>query len=323
MAGSLLDMPILMNVLIFAAIFLFCIGLNQYVRERAIRKSMVMKIKKASPPEMDELFETREESIDAKTGGRLAEAAARVGSAVFPIKEEDYSQTSRMRFLRAGYRQPNAPAVYWGAKILLVFFLPAGLMAGRVLFFTTMTYQATMILLISGALLGFYLPDIWLLQLSEKRREKLLRALPDALDLLVICVEAGIGLDAGLHRVSQEIAAAYPELSDELHFSNLELRAGKARSDALRNLGLRTNLSEINSLVTLLNQSDKFGTSIANALRVYSDSYRKERYQKAEEMAAKLPVKMLLPLALFIFPSLFIVLLGPAAIRIYHALILK
>jgi tight adherence protein C len=172
-------------------------------------------------------------------------------------------------------------------------------------------------------LFGFYLPDIYLRQKSDTRKEKILLALPDALDLMVICVEAGIGLDAAIQRVSQEIKFSSPELSDELNFTTLELRAGKERHDALRNLALRTNLSEINSLVTLLVQTDKFGTSMANALRVYSDTYRTERYQKAEELAAKLPVKLLFPLGVFIFPALFVVLLGPAAISIYKALIVK
>jgi tight adherence protein C len=180
-----------------------------------------------------------------------------------------------------------------------------------------------MALLVFSALFGYYLPDVWLRQKADKRREKILKALPDALDLLVICVEAGIGIDAALQRVSQEIKFAFSELSDELQFTNLELRAGKARHDALRNLALRTNLSEINSLVTLLIQTDKFGTSMASALRVYSETYRTERYQKAEELAARLPVKLLFPLVAFIFPAMFVVLLGPAGISIYRALIAK
>jgi tight adherence protein C len=171
------------------------------------------------------------------------------------------------------------------------------------------------------ALIGFYLPDIWLLQKSDKRKQNILNSLPDALDLLVIAVEAGMGLDSAIYRVASELKMNSPELSDELHFMNLELRAGKTRRECLKNLALRTNLDEINSLVTLLLQTDKFGTSLAKALRVYSDSYRSERFQRAEEIAAKLPVKLLFPLVAFIFPALFVVLLGPAAISIYNALI--
>ncbi|MBI5589797.1 MAG: type II secretion system F family protein [Deltaproteobacteria bacterium] len=319
MMTSLTDMPILTNVLIFSAIFLFCMGANQFLRERSAREFMVQKIKNAGIIGLDE---QHEETV-LNTDNRIAGAVARIGSAVFPVKDEDYSQISRARFLRAGYRQANAPAVYWGIKLLLAFLLPIFIFVCRIFFFSTMTYQWTMMLLIFSALFGYYLPDIWLRQKSDQRKESILHALPDALDLLVICVEAGIGIDSALQRVSQEIAFTFPELSDELRFANLELRAGKSRHDALRNLALRTNLIEIDSLVTLLIQTDKFGTSISSALRVFSESYRTERIQKAEEQAAVLPVKMLLPLTVFIFPSLFVVLLGPAAISIYKMLIIK
>ncbi len=171
------------------------------------------------------------------------------------------------------------------------------------------------------ALVGFYLPDLWLTIKSNIRREKLLEGIPDALDLLVVCVEAGMGLDGAIHRVAEETKLTNPILSDEFKLLNLELRAGKSRQDALRNLALRTNIDAMNSLVTLLIQTDKFGTSVAKALQVFSDSFRTQRYQKAEEFAAKMPVKLIFPLILFIFPSLFVVLLGPAAIRIYKNII--
>jgi tight adherence protein C len=172
------------------------------------------------------------------------------------------------------------------------------------------------------ALLGFYLPDLWLIVKSDIRKEKLFEGLPDALDLLVVCVEAGMGLDGAIHRVADETKLTNQTLSDELKLLNLELRAGKSRQDALRNLALRTNINAMNSLVTLLIQTDKFGTSVAKALQVFADSFRTERYQKAEELAAKMPVKLIFPLVLFIFPSLFVVILGPAAIRIYQNIIM-
>lgn len=185
-----------------------------------------------------------------------------------------------------------------------------------------MTYQVTMVTFIGIALLGFYLPDIWLRFKAEKRKDKILKSLPDTLDLLVVCVEAGMGLDAAINRVAKETKFNSPELSHELHLTNLEMLAGKRRQDALKNLALRTNLDELNNLVTLLIQTDKFGTSIADALRTYSDYYRTERQQKAEELAAKLPVKLIFPLGLFIFPSLMLVILGPAFIAIYKSLTL-
>ena len=169
-------------------------------------------------------------------------------------------------------------------------------------------------------LLGLYLPAIWLRFKISERKNKLTEGLPDALDLLVICVEAGMGLDSAIQRVSEEIKMANIPLSDELRLYNLEVRAGKSRPEALRNLSTRTNLEDINSLVTLLIQTDQFGTSIAQTLRVYSDTFRTRRYQKAEEIAARLPVKLVFPTAMFIFPSLFIVILGPAFIRIFRVL---
>ncbi|MGD9306593.1 MAG: type II secretion system F family protein, partial [Desulfobacterales bacterium] len=170
---------------------------------------------------------------------------------------------------------------------------------------------------------AYYLPDIWLRQKTDKRKERLLKALPDALDLLVICVEAGMGLDEGVNRVAQEIRLTSPDLSDEFKLLNLELRAGKERPDALRNLALRTDIEEMKNLVTLLIQADKFGTSVATTLRVYSDTFRTQRMQKAEELAAKIPVKLVFPLILFIFPSLFVAILGPAVIRIFRNIILR
>jgi tight adherence protein C len=168
------------------------------------------------------------------------------------------------------------------------------------------------------ALIGFYSADIWLRTKIAGRREKIFRALPDALDLLVVCAEAGMGLDAAINRVAEEIRWSSKELSDELKLLNLELRAGKLRRDALRNLALRVDLEDLRNLVTLLIQADRFGTSVANALRVYSDSLRTKRYQRAEEMAVKLPTKLIFPLVLFIFPALFVAILGPAAINIYR-----
>jgi tight adherence protein C len=301
----------------FLVIFLFSIGVSQFFRQQGARKKFVGRIRFAGdggfPTDGDQPLDAR------KPGGRfpLLNIFSQVGRAALP--ETDFSHSAmRVKFLRAGIRHEGAMSVYWGFKIFSVVALPAIFILARVTVFNLITYQLTMIITILCALLGFYLPDIWLRQKADKRKEKLLEALPDGLDLLVICVEAGMGLDSAVNRVSQELKLSSKFLSDEFHFMNLELRAGKQRDEALRNLALRTNLNEINSLTTLLIQTDKFGTSMADALRVFSDSFRTERQQRAEEIAAKLPVKMLFPLIFFIFPSLFVVILGPAAINIYQ-----
>jgi tight adherence protein C len=162
---------------------------------------------------------------------------------------------------------------------------------------------------------------MWLRLRISRRKEAIMKSLPDALDLLVVCVEAGLGLDAAFNRVAQEIEFSSKELGDEFKVLNLEIRAGKLRRDALKNLAIRTDIDEMHSLVTLIIQTEKFGTSIAQALKVYADSFRTKRYQRAEELAAQLPVKLMLPLILFIFPSLFVAILGPAAVNVYQTLL--
>jgi tight adherence protein C len=166
---------------------------------------------------------------------------------------------------------------------------------------------------------GFYLPNLWLRLRISRRREAILKGFPDALDLMVVCVEAGMGLDSTITRVAKEIELNNSILSDELKLYNLEMRAGKLRKDALKNLAMRTDVDEVNNLVTLLLQTEKFGTSVGQALTVYSDTMRTQRFQRAEEMAAKIPTKLLFPLVLFIFPALFVVILGPAVINIVRA----
>jgi tight adherence protein C len=171
---------------------------------------------------------------------------------------------------------------------------------------------------IGFALAGFYLPNLWLSLKIARRKEALTIGLPDALDLLVVCAEAGMGLDAAMKRVGEEMKLSNRTISEEFKLLNLELRAGKSRKDALKNLSLRADLEEVNSLITLLVQTDRFGTSVAQALRVHSDAMRTRRTQKVEEIAAKLPLKLLFPTVFCIFPSLFLVILGPALLQAFR-----
>ncbi|MGD9045191.1 MAG: type II secretion system F family protein [Desulfobacterales bacterium] len=239
------------------------------------------------------------------------------------LKKSEDATVKQIRFLKAGIRNPKAGLIFWGVKCFLMILFLIGFLVLRIFVFTVVSPQLTLVLGVFMPFLGFYLPDIWLRQKSEKRQEKLLKALPDALDLMVVCVEAGMGLDEAINRVAKESKIQSRELSDEFAFLGLELRAGKQRQDALQNLAERTNLEEVSNLVTLLIQADKFGTNIADTLRVYSDSFRTERFQRAEEMAAKMPVKLIFPLILFIFPALFIVIIGPAIISIYRNFIMQ
>jgi tight adherence protein C len=169
--------------------------------------------------------------------------------------------------------------------------------------------------------LGGLIPDMVISRLVKNRKESLQRGLPDALDLAVVSVEAGLGLDQSLVRIGQELKPVYPALSDELNLYSLEVNAGKKRADALRNLGKRTDVDDIKSFVTVLIQTDRFGTSISQSLRVFADTMRTKRRQRAEEHAAKMNIKMIPPLVFFIFPAIFVVVLGPGIIEIIRHLL--
>lgn len=313
---------LIISAVSFLALFLLCVGLLQYLRQRSRRREVVDKIKTGGSTGMAyQLSPSR--NAEAAGGVRLLTALlGTVGSRLVPAKSADYASV-RIRFLRAGIRRDNITAVFWGSKLLLAVCLPLMLLMARFSVLKLADLHLTLVLEVGLGLTGYYLPDLWLKIKTDLRKEKIQRALPDALDLMVVCVEAGMGMDAAIQRVTQEIKLSSPELSDELSLLNLELRAGKARQDALRNLAMRANIDAVNSLVTLLIQTDKFGTSVAAALRVFSDGFRTQRFQKAEELAAKLPVKLIIPLLLFIFPSLFVIIAGPAAIRIYQNILMR
>lgn len=241
-----------------------------------------------------------------------------LGSVAKP-KGEELSNLQKS-FLQAGFRK-DVTLVFFGSKIGLAILLPIIFSIVKMVAFKTIPgLQVTMCVAVL-VLIGFYLPNAWIKSRIARRKDQIFKSFPDALDLMVVCVEAGTSLDAAITRVGEELALGNKVLSNELKLLSLELRAGKSREEALRNLALRCDLDDINSLVTLLIQTDKFGTSVAQALRVYSDSMRSTRQQRAEEAAGKLPVKMVFPLALFIFPSLLIVVVGPAGIRIAKALV--
>ena len=232
---------------------------------------------------------------------------------LLPASIKELSHTHRL-MIRAGYRRPEAVYAMQSTKILL----PIGLLC---LVYVTGFYRLNpAFILILAALAGFLLPELWLVRRVRHRQHRVLLALPDALDLLVVCVEAGLGLDQAVLRVSQELRLVHPELSDELQLVNLEVRLGKTRVEALREFGERTGVEDIKTLMAMLIQTDRFGTDLAQSLRVHSEQLRIRRRQRAEEMAAKATVKMVPPLVFFIFPALLVVILGPAVISIARQL---
>ena len=219
----------------------------------------------------------------------------------------------QLRLVQAGYRRPDAIAIFLGIRFgvaLLLFALIA----------TPVVMRPNLGMALVAAAIGYMMPAMALARMAKRRQHRIRLSLADALDLLVVSVEAGLGLDQAMARVGQELAFAYPDLSGELRLVNLELLAGTPRADALRNLAERTGVDDLKSLVAMLVQTDKFGTSVANSLRVFSETLRTKRRQRAEEAAAKTGVKMVFPLVLCIFPAIWVVTIGPAALKFIQVL---
>ena len=228
----------------------------------------------------------------------------------------DTPSTLRLRFGHAGWRSPVALQIYFISKTLLTVLLPT--LAWSVL--NAQGWPANtmlrMALVVAAAAVGYYLPDAVLRLRIQRRQLELLHAFPDALDLLRLCVQAGLGLDAAIERVGREMRHARPILSEEFALTGLALRAGSSRAEALRNLSQRVGLKDIDALVSMLIQADRFGTSVSESLAVHADALRIQRRLRAEEAAAKLPVKLLIPLIFCVFPSLLTVLLGPVVVTL-------
>lgn len=230
------------------------------------------------------------------------------------------SSALKSRLVRAGIRNRKAISYLIASKVVSAFALPL-LLLSPYYFNPTATMSGTMVALLAsgGALVGLYLPDFILERKAKGRILTLQEGFPDAMDMLVVCVEAGLGLDAAIQRVGNELQVSHPELSNEMKLVSLEMRAGKGRADALRALADRTGLDDVKALTSILIQAEHFGTSIAEALRQQSNEMRTLRLQRAKERAAKLPVKLIFPIIFFIFPALFLVVLGPSVVRIFIA----
>jgi tight adherence protein C len=225
------------------------------------------------------------------------------------------SSPLRLKFMHAGIRHAKAPLVYYGFKTLL----PILLAAPAFLILRTMPGMVGTKLwlwVLFAAMIGCYLPGILLHFATQRRMREIFDNFPDAADLMLVCIEAGLGMDSALTRVAEELLDKSPALAEELHLTNLEIRAGGTREKSMRNLAMRTGIDELSAFAAMLTQADKFGTSVGESLRVFSDDLRFKRQTRAEEHAAKVPTKMLFPLVLFIFPSIIMVVMGPAIIQI-------
>lgn len=233
------------------------------------------------------------------------------------LPEEGWERsTLRTRFMNAGWRSPGAATLYFAAKTVLALGLPC--VAALVVMYTApgMPARRFLLLLLATAACGYYIPNFVLERVARRREREIFETIPDALDLLTVCVEAGLSLERALVKVAGEIHVKSMVLAQELQLVLMEMRAGFTKERALRNFALRSGVQDVDSLVAMLIQSERFGTSMGTSLRVYSDNLRTKRRMMAEELAAKIALKLLFPLIFFIFPTLLIVLVGPAGIQI-------
>ncbi len=222
------------------------------------------------------------------------------------------------QLMQAGFRSDSAPAIYRGAQVASLAFFPAAVALACAILGKPL--DSAFMWILGGFIMGFFLPRFFLARMIAGRQLRVRWGLADALDLMVISIEAGLGLNAAMLKISEELKDVHPDISEEFEMANLEIRVGREREEALRNLAERTGVDDLRSLVAMLIQADRFGTSIAKAVRVFSDSLRTKRRQRAEQAAQKAAVKLLLPLALFLFPTLFIAILGPAALNLIDTL---
>jgi tight adherence protein C len=250
----------------------------------------------------------------------------RVASAVKPLTklslpEEGWEKsTLRARFMNAGWRNPSAPALYFASKTVLALAVPALVALVVVAAKVVLAGHGLLFLLLFGAAFGYYLPNVVLKRIAQRRQREIFESIPDALDLLTVCVEAGLSLERALVKVAAEIHIKSQVLAQEFQLVLMEMRAGFSKEKALRNFALRTGVDDIDTLVAMLVQSERFGTSVGDSLRVHSENLRYKRRVLAEECAAKISLKLLFPLIFCIFPTLMMVLVGPAGIQISRTL---
>lgn len=298
-------LPVILFVVILGVVFYF--GYIHYVKPSRMLDQLATTTSQAIPAPLPERKQKREFSV-----ARLLEP---IGN-LLPISPNDAS-VAKQELSAAGLRTSSAVAVYYGAKILLatVLVITALVFRGRI-----DNPMLRLILPVAGGGIGYFLPALILGHLVSRRHEKIRLSLPDVLDLLVICTEAGCGLDQAMVNVSRELKNVHPAVSEELSLVNMEIMAGKSRAEALRNFAKRTSEEEVKKLVAILIQTDRFGTSVADALRTQSDFLRIRRRQEAEERAGKVGVKLVFPIFFFCLPSLLVVTAGPGILQLFHNL---
>lgn len=309
-----MDDQLLILVCTFSAVALVGFSLTQVLTSRSSDGRIKTRLTLGGTPE------DVADAVVARPGSSfrpMLERFGQVAARPFMPKTREKQSGLRQSLARAGIYSPSAIRLVTGAKVIC---LCGGLVGG---YFVGLAFDWLMLGLSVGGLVGYLLPVLWLRLAIKGNQRGLTFGLADAIDLMVVCVEAGLTVDAAMQRVGQELALAHPGLSREFSIAHMETRVGLARAEAMRNLGQRTGNAALQSLASMLIQADRFGTSIAQALRVYSDTLRVNRQHAAEEQAAKASVKMTFPLVLFIFPATFIVLAGPTIINLMNSEIMK
>jgi tight adherence protein C len=256
-------------------------------------------------------------SLEETTGSDLAQRLASPLSKLVPPSAAEAKKLQK-QLMQAGFRSASAPVIFRGIQLAALAGFPATVAMICAVMARPLTSAVLWILM--SFVLGFFLPRYLLRRMIRSRQQQVRWGLADALDLMVISIEAGLGLNAAMMKVSSELKDVHPDICDEFELANLEIRVGRERDEALRNLAERTGVDDLHSLVAMLIQTDRFGTSIARAIRAFSDSLRTKRRQRAEQAAQKAAVKLLFPLACFLFPTLFIAILGPAALTLIDTL---
>jgi len=299
-------MSLLAPVLLFIAVvaLVTVAGLKLYVRPKEAMERVAGGIDQT-------------EHVPVHPSLAIHELIKRLGNFI-PQSPKDVTVMQR-RLIRAGIRNENALKILYGAKAAFGVVLP--LLTALAVSASAMDSTNGLAAIIAAAAVGFFGPNEYVRRLAAKRQKEISRGLANALDLLVVCVESGLGLDQAILQVSKELEHAHPEISEEFGFVNLELKAGKRRVDALRNLAERSGVDDLKKLVAVLIQADRFGTGVAQSLRAHSDFMRVQARQVAEEKAAKLGVKLIFPIFFCILPSLFVVTVGPVAVKIVKELV--
>jgi len=274
----------------------------------------------ATAQRLSELEDPRQVGIQSIEVNAMETLAARIAEPISKLVPPSAADAKKLQreLMQAGYRSPSAPAVYRVMQLALMFIFPLTIVTFWSLWGRPITDALMPALFAFGA--GFLLPRFVLNRLIASRKLRITWGLADALDLMVISMEAGLGLNAAMLKVCEELKSIHPDISTEFELANLEIRVGRERSEALRNLADRTGVEDLSSLVAMLIQADRFGTSIARAIRVYSDSLRTKRRQRAEQAAQKAAFKLLRPLGALLFPTMFIIILGPALLNIMDML---